>query len=57
MADGYARFSGRLGLCSVTPGQGLTNTATSLTVARLMMNIADLDTAVRYKLPLVRHIH
>jgi len=34
MADGYARFSGRLGLCSVTQGPDLINTATSLTVAR-----------------------
>ncbi|MBZ9845938.1 MULTISPECIES: thiamine pyrophosphate-binding protein [unclassified Mesorhizobium] len=34
MADGYARFSGRPGLGSVTQGPGLTNTATSLTVAR-----------------------
>jgi acetolactate synthase-1/2/3 large subunit len=34
MADGYARFSGGTGLCSVTQGPGLTNTATSLTVAR-----------------------
>jgi acetolactate synthase I/II/III large subunit len=34
MADGYARFSNHPGLCSVTQGPGLTNTATSLTVAR-----------------------
>src|SRR6185312_12377403 len=34
MADGYARFSGAMGICSVTQGPGLTNTATSLTVAR-----------------------
>jgi len=34
MADGYARLSGTAGLCSVTQGPGLTNTATSLTVAR-----------------------
>ncbi len=34
MADGYSRFSGEVGLCSVTQGPGLTNTATSLAVAR-----------------------
>ncbi|MFJ6895152.1 thiamine pyrophosphate-binding protein [Streptomyces hokutonensis] len=34
MADGYARFSGRLGVATVTAGPGVTNTATSLAVAR-----------------------
>ena len=34
MADGYARFSGKPAVCSVTQGPGLTNTATSLMVAR-----------------------
>lgn len=33
MADGYARFSGRPGVATVTQGPGLTNTATSLVVA------------------------
>src|SRR4051794_23610355 len=33
MADGYARFSGQIGLCTVTQGPGLTNAATSLAVA------------------------
>lgn len=34
MADGYARFSGRRAAATVTQGPGLTNTATSLAVAR-----------------------
>lgn len=34
MADGYARFSGRIGIATVTSGPGVTNTATSLAVAR-----------------------
>jgi acetolactate synthase I/II/III large subunit len=34
MADGYARFSGRPGYATVTQGPGLTNAATSLTVAQ-----------------------
>jgi thiamine pyrophosphate-dependent acetolactate synthase large subunit-like protein len=34
MADGYARFGGRLGVATVTSGPGVTNTATSLAVAR-----------------------
>ncbi|MBI4286497.1 MAG: thiamine pyrophosphate-binding protein [Chloroflexi bacterium] len=34
MADGYARVTGRPGICSVTSGPGLTNTATSLMTAR-----------------------
>jgi acetolactate synthase-1/2/3 large subunit len=34
MADGYARFSGRPGIATVTAGPGVTNTATSLAVAR-----------------------
>ncbi len=33
MADGYARASGRVGVCSVHQGPGLTNTATGLTEA------------------------
>jgi acetolactate synthase I/II/III large subunit len=33
MADGYSRRTGRLGVCSVTHGPGLTQTATSLKVA------------------------
>jgi acetolactate synthase-1/2/3 large subunit len=33
MADGYARFSGRTGVASVTHGPGLSNTATSLLTA------------------------
>ncbi|QXE38180.1 thiamine pyrophosphate-binding protein [Streptomyces sp. GMY02] len=35
MADGYARFSGRPGLASVTQGPGYTNATTSLVSARL----------------------
>ncbi|MYZ36094.1 MULTISPECIES: thiamine pyrophosphate-binding protein [unclassified Streptomyces] len=35
MADGYARFSGRPGLASVTQGPGYTNATTSLVAARL----------------------
>jgi len=34
MADGYARASGKVGVCSVTYGSGLTQLATSLMVAR-----------------------
>src|SRR5438067_159778 len=33
MADGYARVTGRLGVCSVHQGPGLTNTITALTEA------------------------
>lgn len=33
MADGYARFSGRRAVATVTQGPGVTNTATSLAVA------------------------
>ncbi len=33
MADGYARVSGRVGICSVHQGPGLTNTITGLTEA------------------------
>lgn len=33
MADGYARTTGRLGICSVHQGPGLTNTMTGLTEA------------------------
>lgn len=35
MADGYARFSGKMGLASVTQGPGYTNATTSLICARL----------------------
>ncbi|MEW1780227.1 thiamine pyrophosphate-binding protein [Streptomyces sp. NPDC086777] len=35
MADGYARFSGRPGLATVTQGPGYTNATTSLVAARL----------------------
>ncbi|MGH3759314.1 thiamine pyrophosphate-binding protein [Actinophytocola sp.] len=34
MADGYARATGRVGLCTVTLGPGLTNTLTALITAR-----------------------
>lgn len=34
MADGYSRFSERVGVATVTAGPGVTNTATSLAVAR-----------------------
>ena len=34
MADGYARFAARPGVATVTAGPGVTNTATSLAVAR-----------------------
>jgi thiamine pyrophosphate-dependent acetolactate synthase large subunit-like protein len=34
MADGYARVSGKVGVCSVTQGPGVTNTLTALTEAR-----------------------
>jgi thiamine pyrophosphate-dependent acetolactate synthase large subunit-like protein len=34
MADGYARASGKVGVCTVTCGPGLLNTCTSLAVAR-----------------------
>lgn len=34
MADGFARASGRTGICTVTQGPGLTNTLTALTAAR-----------------------
>src|SRR5205085_7570688 len=33
MADGYARVTGRVGVCSVHQGPGLTNTVTGLTEA------------------------
>lgn len=33
MADGYSRFSGKVGVATVTHGPGLTNTATSLATA------------------------
>lgn len=33
MADGYARSTGRLGVCTVTHGPGLTNSVTALTEA------------------------
>ena len=34
MADGYARVTGKVGICSVTQGPGVTNTLTALTEAR-----------------------
>lgn len=34
MADGYARVTGRVGVCTVTQGPGLTNTLTALISAR-----------------------
>src|SRR5262245_28681192 len=34
MADGYARASGKLGVCCVTTGPGVTNAATGLAVAQ-----------------------
>ncbi|HVX21033.1 MAG TPA: thiamine pyrophosphate-binding protein [Acidimicrobiales bacterium] len=34
MADGYARASGRVGVCTVTQGPGLTNSLTALVTAR-----------------------
>lgn len=34
MADGYARVTGRVGVCSVTQGPGVTNTLTALAEAR-----------------------
>jgi len=34
MADGYARVTGGVGVCSVTQGPGVTNTLTALTEAR-----------------------
>jgi thiamine pyrophosphate-dependent acetolactate synthase large subunit-like protein len=34
MADGYARVTGHVGVCSVTQGPGVTNTVTALTEAR-----------------------
>jgi acetolactate synthase-1/2/3 large subunit len=35
MADGYARFSGKIGLATTTQGPGYTNATTSLVLARL----------------------
>jgi acetolactate synthase I/II/III large subunit len=35
MADGYARFSGKIGLATTTQGPGYTNATTSLVAARL----------------------
>jgi thiamine pyrophosphate-dependent acetolactate synthase large subunit-like protein len=43
MADGWARASGRTGVCSVTQGPGITRIATSLV------------TATRYRTPVVVH--
>jgi acetolactate synthase-1/2/3 large subunit len=34
MADGYSRFSDKIGFCTVTEGPGVSNTATSLLAAR-----------------------
>ena len=42
MADGYARFSGKMGLASVTQGPGYTNATTSLICARLRRRSASL---------------
>jgi thiamine pyrophosphate-dependent acetolactate synthase large subunit-like protein len=50
MADGYARVTGRVGVCSVTQGPGVTNTVTALTEARKAstpMLILAGDTAAR----------
>jgi thiamine pyrophosphate-dependent acetolactate synthase large subunit-like protein len=49
MADGYARVSGRLGVCSVTKGPGLTNVLTSLaeaTKSRTPLLLVTGDTAI-----------
>src|SRR6202041_184176 len=35
MADGYSRFTGKIGLCATTQGPGYTNATTSLVSARL----------------------
>jgi acetolactate synthase I/II/III large subunit len=35
MADGYSRFSGKIGLAATTQGPGYTNATTSLILARL----------------------
>ncbi len=35
MADGYARFSGKIGLATTTQGPGYTNATTSVVLARL----------------------
>jgi len=35
MADGYSRFSGKIGLATTTQGPGYTNATTSLVSARL----------------------
>jgi acetolactate synthase I/II/III large subunit len=35
MVDGYSRFSGKMGLATVTQGPGYTNATTSLICARL----------------------
>ena len=43
MADGWARASGKVGVCSVTQGPGITRIATSLV------------TASRYRTPIVIH--
>ena len=50
MADGYARVTGRVGVCSVTQGPGVTNTLTALTEARKAstpMSLLAGDTAAR----------
>ncbi len=52
MADGYARTSGKVGICTVTQGPGLTNTLTALVSARkartpLVLLAGDTPTAVR----------
>jgi acetolactate synthase I/II/III large subunit len=35
MADGYSRFTGKIGLCATTQGPGYTNATSSLVGARL----------------------
>ena len=54
MADGYARVSGRLGVCSVHQGPGVTNTLTALTEAvkartPLLLLAGDTATTARHQ--------
>ena len=37
MADGYSRATGKVGVCCVTTGPGVTNAATGLAVVELLM--------------------